>query len=182
MHPRPAIATFTALTAIVTAGLVVLGEAGVSASPLSRERTQQAFALAYDLQFQAAHLALAEAVAADPADPAPHRASAAIIWVEILFAQGVATFEAFTGGVPKGDVVRPVPPAALTARYRQAITRAIDLAESVGRPARRCGCALSGWCDGRAGVALPRHRRRAHRRGTRTGPPCGGVDGTGSSA
>ncbi len=129
MHPRSAIATFTALTAIVTAGLVVLGEAGVSASPLSRERTQQAFALAYDLQFQAAHETLAEAVAADPADPAPHRASAAVIWVEILFAQGVATFEAFTGGVPKGDVVRPVPPAALTARYRQAITRAIDLAD-----------------------------------------------------
>jgi len=119
----------TALTAIVTAGLVVLAEARVSASPASRERTQQAFALAYDLQFQAAHETLAEAVTADPTDPAPHRAIAAVIWVEILFAQGVATFEAFTGEVPKGDVARPQPPAPLVARYREAISKAARLAD-----------------------------------------------------
>lgn len=129
MRPRPAIATFTALTAIVTAGLVVLGEPRVMASPLSRERTQQAFTLAYDLQFESAREVLADAVTADPADPAPHRAIAAVTWIEILFAQGVATFEAFTSEVPKGDVARPQPPATLTARYREAISRAAHLAD-----------------------------------------------------
>ncbi len=129
MHSRPASATVAALTA-VAAGLVVLSVARVPASPASRDRTSDGFTLAYDLQFEAAHAVLAEAAAADPSDPSPHRAMAAITWVEILFGQGVATFEAFTGAVPKDDVVRPVPPPALTARYHQAIGRARVLADA----------------------------------------------------
>lgn len=121
-------ATFRVLLTALTA--VSLGAAGdARASALSRERSQQGFSLAYDLQFEAAYATLAEAIEADPADPAPHRAIAAVTWIEILFAQGVATFEAFTGEVPKGDVIRPVPPAVLTERYRQAMTRATDLAD-----------------------------------------------------
>jgi tetratricopeptide (TPR) repeat protein len=100
----------------------------VSASPLSRARTEDGFALAYDLQFDESRRVLAEAVAADPSDPAPHRAMAAIAWIEILFAQGVATFEAFTGEVPEGDVARPPAPAHLVARFSAALATAAHLA------------------------------------------------------
>ena len=50
-------------------------------------------------------------------------------WIEILFAQGVATFEAFTGEISKGDVVRPAIPPLLAARFHRAIEEARGLAE-----------------------------------------------------
>ncbi len=98
-----------------------------SGSPASRARTQQAYALAYDLQFDRCDAALADAIAMDPSDPAPHRARASVAWLEILFAQGVATFEAFTGEISKDDVVRPAVPAALAARFHRELEAAITL-------------------------------------------------------
>ena len=103
--------------------------ARVDGSPRSRARTQEGYALAYDLQFSACYEALADAAVADPLDPAPRRAIAAVTWIEILFAQGVATFEAFTGEISKGDVVRPTTPPALAARFHRTIEEAMDLAE-----------------------------------------------------
>ncbi|BCS32217.1 hypothetical protein TBR22_A14270 [Luteitalea sp. TBR-22] len=100
-----------------------------AASPQSRTRTAEAFALAYDLQFEASHETLAQAVEADPDDPAPQRAIAAVTWMEILFAQGVATFEAFTGDIPRNDVVRPAPPPALVARFHRSLKAAAMLAD-----------------------------------------------------
>src|SRR5688500_8468445 len=84
----------------VTAGLIAalcLGSATIEASPASRERVLAAYRFAYDLQFAAAYDALAQAEALDIADPAPPRARAALAWIETLFDQGVATFEAFSG-------------------------------------------------------------------------------------
>jgi tetratricopeptide (TPR) repeat protein len=101
----------------------------VDGSTLSRARTNAAFALAYDLQFEACYEMLADAVAADPRDPAPQRAIAAVTWIEILFAQGVATFEAFTGEISKGDVSRPDTPHTLAARFERAIGEAKALAD-----------------------------------------------------
>ena len=63
----------------------------------------------------------------DPLDPAPHRAMASLAWIEILFAQGVATFEAFTGEISKDDVVRPTVPPALAARFHQELEVATTL-------------------------------------------------------
>jgi len=103
--------------------------APAAASPQSRAQTRAGYAFAYDLQFPAAYDAFAEAARLDPRDPAPRRATAAITWIEILFAQGVATFEAFTGEISKSDVIRPVPPPHLVARFRQSINEARGLAD-----------------------------------------------------
>jgi tetratricopeptide (TPR) repeat protein len=115
----------TALTCLILSGAL----APTDASPQSRAQTRAGFALAYDLQFAAAYDIFAEAARADPRDPAPHRAIAAITWIEILFAQGVATFEAFTGEISKGDVRRPPAPPKIVARYRQSIDQAHGLAD-----------------------------------------------------
>ena len=100
----------------------------VESSPRSRAETRTAYALAYDLQFPAAYEVLESASTADPSDPAPRRAIAAITWMEILFAQGVATFEAFGGEISKSDVVRPPAPPTLVARFRRTIDEAKALA------------------------------------------------------
>ena len=99
------------------------------ASPASRARTQDAYALAYDLRFAECYDALEQAAKADPLDPAPRRAIAAVTWIEILFAQGVATFEAFTGELSKKDIVRPATPPLLASRFRDAIAQAKALAD-----------------------------------------------------
>jgi tetratricopeptide (TPR) repeat protein len=98
-------------------------------SPASRARTQAGYALAYDLQFSTCYDAFAEAARTDDRDPAPRRAIAAVTWIEILFAQGVATFEAFTGEISKGDVIRPAAPPALVERFRRSIQEARTLAD-----------------------------------------------------
>ena len=114
---------------MLTCALVAVGAVRAHGSPLSRSRTQDGYALAYDLQFAACYEALADAASADPHDPAPRRAIAAVTWIEILFAQGVATFEAFTGEVSKGDVARPAAPQILAARFHRTVEEAMGLAE-----------------------------------------------------
>lgn len=98
-------------------------------SPVSRARTQEGYALAYDLRFAESYETLAQAARADPLDPAPRRAVAAVTWIEILFAQGVATFEAFTGELSKKDIVRPATPPLLASRFHDAIDQAKALAD-----------------------------------------------------
>jgi len=100
----------------------------VDASPSSRAATQEAYALAYGLHFAACYNALERASAMDPRDPAPARAIAAVTWVEILFAQGVATFEAFTGEISKSDIARPAAPPSLVSRFHTQLARAHSLA------------------------------------------------------
>jgi tetratricopeptide (TPR) repeat protein len=117
------------LIAAAVCVLVAAGASPAAASPRSRDRTLQGYALAYDLQFVECYEVLADAVKADPNDPAPRRAIAAVTWIEILFAQGVATFESFTGEISKGEVERPEAPPALTDRFKRAITEAVSLAE-----------------------------------------------------
>jgi tetratricopeptide (TPR) repeat protein len=109
--------------------VAVFTAASAEGSPLSRARTQEGYALAYDLQFAECYRVLAEAVTADPLDPAPRRAIAAVTWIEMLFAQGVATFEAFTGELSKGDIARPAAPPLLASRFHSAIKQARSLAD-----------------------------------------------------
>ncbi len=159
----------------------------VDGSTLSRTRTHAAYALAYDLQFEACYEMLAAAVATDPRDPAPQRAIAAVTWIEILFAQGVATFEAFTGEISKGDVSRPDAPQALRDRFVRAIGEAKALADQqlagtddadgqyqVGATAALSalyratveGRTLAAFNEGRRAVSAM-ERARAHDRGRR---------------
>src|SRR3954467_4378731 len=119
---RTLIAATSLLLALATAA------ATADASPLSRSLTQDAYALAYDLRFAACYEVLERAAAADPFDPAPPRAIAAVTWMEILFAQGIATFEAFTGEISKSDIARPIAPPALVDRFHTRIADARRLA------------------------------------------------------
>lgn len=114
--------------ASLTGIALLLGTVRADASALSRARTREGYALAYDLQFAACYAALEQAAAADPLDPAPPRAMAAVTWIEILFSQGVATFEAFTGELSQSDVARPAVPPSLTERFRIRIAQARTLA------------------------------------------------------
>ncbi len=107
----------------------MLGTPLVEGSPRSRSQTRTGYALAYDLQFAASLDVFDAAVTTDQHDPAPHRAIAAITWMEILFGQGVATFEAFSGTISKADVIRPVIPALLRQRFLRAIATASTLAD-----------------------------------------------------
>ena len=118
-----------ALTAALTAAMFAVSASPAHGSRLSRTRTLEGYALAYELRFADCYDALAEAAVADPQDPAPPRAIAGVTWIEILFAQGVTTFEAFTGGVSSGDVARPAAPPMLAARFQRFIDEATALAE-----------------------------------------------------
>jgi tetratricopeptide (TPR) repeat protein len=99
------------------------------ASTRSRELTRRGFAAAYELNFPASTALFAEARRADPGDPAPARAIAAVAWMEILFAQGVVTFEAFQGDASGDSVQRPSVNPGLTTRFIGSATEAIQLAE-----------------------------------------------------
>lgn len=127
MHPPM---TFRSASAIGLLAALVSSAPEAHASPASRQLTASAFRDAYNLQFASSYARLDEAVRLDPADPAPPRAMAAVAWMEILFVQGAATFEAFTGQASGDDVERPVVPPALTARFATSIARAVQLAEA----------------------------------------------------
>jgi tetratricopeptide (TPR) repeat protein len=115
---------------LVGVALLFGAAARLDASAESRQMTAQAFQDAYNLEFAACYARLETAARLDPADPAPPRAMAAITWMEMLFSQGAATFEAFTGQASGDDVVRPVTPPALNARFKTNIARALQLAEA----------------------------------------------------
>lgn len=110
--------------------LIWLPAGPLQASGPSRQLAAAAFQDAYNLEFAASYARLEEAARLDPADPAPERAMAAITWMELLFSQGAATFEAFTGQASKSDVARPTPPPALVARFTAHIKKAMALAEA----------------------------------------------------
>ncbi len=118
------------MPALGLVALVALPLRDAAGSPASRRATADAFRDAYNLQFAACYARLDEALRLDPADPAPARAIAAVTWMEILFAQGAATFEAFTGEASGADVPRPAPPPVLAARFATNVARALRLAEA----------------------------------------------------
>ena len=126
--------TYTNRAAAARASLVVLvllttGLSSAYGSPRSRALTRQGYSEAYQLNFPESASIFAEARRADPLDPAPARALAAITWMEILFAQGVATFEAFQGDASGDSVQRPSVDAALTTRFLALAGEAVKLAE-----------------------------------------------------
>ncbi len=124
-------------------------------------------------------------------------------WIEILFAQGVTTFEAFTGGISSDDIARPAPPPMLVARFQHAIGEATALAErqraladsadahyQIGATAALSalyrstveGSSLRALTDGRrAASAIERARAREPRRretGLVLGPVASQINGT----
>jgi hypothetical protein len=122
-EPRPRLTRRAAVFAV----LVLLTSWSADASPRSRELTQEVFNRAYALDFPGSLSLFDQARKADPSDPAPARAAAAVTWMQILFTQGVATFEAFTGEASDDSVRRPPVDRALTARFTTYANEALDL-------------------------------------------------------
>lgn len=121
--------TRTVAAVVWMLGGVVLLPAQASSSTESRVLTREGYRHAYELRFDESFAVLADASRADPSDPAPPRAIAAVTWMEILFAQGVATYAAFQGSSSADVVTRPPAPRHLAARFAASISQALDLAE-----------------------------------------------------
>ena len=115
------------------AALVVLLAAVVSATPLAAQADSAALRrraadLAYNLDHDEAIALLRQAVAANPDDPANHRALASSIWLDILFKRGAVTVDHYLGSFSKhADTTRP--PPDLDAAFKREVAAAISLAE-----------------------------------------------------
>src|SRR5258708_29553112 len=97
---------------IVAATLLALflQSSALAAPPESaRELRGRAADLTYNLDHDEAIRLLRQAVAAEPNDPANHRALASTIWLDILFKRGADTLDHYLGSFtgPNGDVRNP---------------------------------------------------------------------------
>ena len=167
--------------------MLTVGASAIDASPQSRQLIAEAYELAYDLRLDECLALLARARVVDPADPAPARAIASVTWLQMLWAQGVATFAAFEGTTADDTVARPLAPESLRLRFHAEIEAAIALAErarrlrddvdtqyelgaSVGVRALYLGTvegrAFAAFTEGRRAVALLAdvHKRAPHHR------------------
>jgi tetratricopeptide (TPR) repeat protein len=160
---------------LVALALGILWPSDARANEASRTLTRDAYGLAYELRFAEGLALLVNARAADPEDPAPLRAVAAITWMEILFAQGVATFAAFDGDASSDVVTRPPVPPQLSQRFHAHMREAVRLAENHKRTrphdadaqyqATASGGLLAlyhGTVEGRAWAAFTEGRRAVH--------------------
>ena len=84
--------------------------------------------LGYNLDRDAALASFREAIAADPADPAAYRLTAATLWIGELFQQGAVSAEDYLGQA-RSDVQRTPPAAQLDTAFRENLERALTLAE-----------------------------------------------------
>ena len=115
---------------VATTAAVMLSTLPAFASIESRTLTREGYRLAYALQFSNSLAVLEKACQAVRHDAAAPRAIAAITWMEILFAQGAATFAAFDGDASADHVTRPGVPPYLAERFIRHIEEAVQLAET----------------------------------------------------
>ena len=97
--------------------------------PSARELRERAADLTYNLDHDEAIRLLRQAIAADPNDPANHRALASTIWLQILFKRGAVTVDHYLGSFTKANVDVRNPPPELDAEFKREIARAIEMAE-----------------------------------------------------
>ena len=95
----------------------------------TRELRERAADLTYNLDHPEAIRLLRQAVAAEPNDPANHRALASTIWLDILFQRGAVTVDHYLGSFTKSNVDVKNPPAELDAEFKREVARAIELSE-----------------------------------------------------
>ena len=118
---RPAVA------AVLLACLWLVPAAAAAQS--SRELRERASDLVYNLDHEQAIRLLRQAAAAEPDDPANHRALASAVWLLILFQRGAVTVDHYLGSFTKTTVDMKNPPAELDAEFKRAVAKAIELAE-----------------------------------------------------
>jgi tetratricopeptide (TPR) repeat protein len=90
----------------------------------------RAYALAYNLDYDAATREMEAAVKADPSDPAAERGLAMIPWLLISFSRGAVTVDDYLGNISRQNVALRQPPADLAARFHLHANRALMLAEA----------------------------------------------------
>lgn len=90
----------------------------------------RALDLAYNLEYEQSIALLETAVAASPDDPAPHRALASVLWLDMLFRRGAVTVDHYLGSFNRARVDLRKPPPELEARFRTHARRAVELAEA----------------------------------------------------
>src|SRR3954468_6501794 len=106
-------------------------------APSTRELRDRATQLTYNLDHDEAIRLLRQAVAADPTDPANHRALASTIWLNILFQRGAVTVDHYLGSFTRASVDVKNPPADLDAEFKREVARAIELSEKRAAAAPR---------------------------------------------
>jgi hypothetical protein len=119
-----------ASTIMVLAAAARLSSApAIGADPAAESRRLRAEGLqaGYNLDHAAALEAFRAAIAADPTDPAPHRLTAATLWIEMLFRQGAVTADDYLGQA-RTQVRKPSPPPDVDAAFRTHLARALSLA------------------------------------------------------
>ena len=90
----------------------------------------RALDLAYNLDHEAAIALLRQTIEAAPSDPAPHRAMASVLWLNMLFQRGAVTVDHYLGSFSRARVDLKKPPPELEAAFRHHVHRAIELANA----------------------------------------------------
>jgi tetratricopeptide (TPR) repeat protein len=125
----------------ITAAMLLALWCALAAAPSSaqsaRELRERAADFAYNLDHDEAMKLLRQAIAAEPNEPAHHRALASAIWLNILFRRGAVTVDHYLGSFSKASVELRNPPAELDAEFKREIAKAIELAEKRAAAAPR---------------------------------------------
>ncbi len=108
-----------------------------TAAQPARELRERASDLVFNLDHEQGIRLLRQAVAAEPDNPANHRALASAIWLLILFQRGAVTVDHYLGSFTKTSVDMKNPPVELDAEFKRAIAKAIELAEKRAAAAPR---------------------------------------------
>ena len=128
---------FTACLATLVLCQTIATETADARQASAGELRDEALALAYNLDHEPAIERLRRAVAAAPADPAPHRTLASVLWLHMLFLRGAVTVDHYLGSFSRARVEMKKPPPALDAEFKQHVRIAIDLARARVRDAPR---------------------------------------------
>ena len=145
LRPWPAIASLLVATAISPSNHLAVSPSDhlvISTSvhrPVgaSVDLRSEALELAYNLDHDAAMERLRRAVAAAPADPAPRRTLASVLWLNILFSRGAVTVDHYLGSFTRTQVALKQPPAHLASEFRRNVAEALDLARQRVKTAPR---------------------------------------------
>jgi tetratricopeptide (TPR) repeat protein len=99
------------------------------ANPQSEALRAKAATHTYNLDREEALAAFREAIAADPQDAAAYRGLASTLWLSISFRRGRMTVDDYLGRSTKPSSQLAPPPAETVAAFKEALGRAIDLAQ-----------------------------------------------------
>jgi tetratricopeptide (TPR) repeat protein len=119
---------FRPAVTIVVCGLTCL-LCGPAHAQTTRELRERATNLAYNLDHDEAIRLLRQAIAAEPGNPANHRALAATVWLNILFQRGAVTVDHYLGSFSRSSVELKNPPSQLDAEFRRESATAVQLSE-----------------------------------------------------